>query len=317
MKTYAPSYYKSFKCIADQCRHSCCIGWDVYIDQDTAELYKNSTDPFGQYISQSMCHTDDGFCFEMNEKRRCPFLDQKGLCSIITKKGEDFLCEICKEHPRFYNVFSHRYEVGLGLSCEEAARIILSQKKPAELVVVSEDETDELELSVQEEYILKKRKELLNILHSPAFPMEKKVELMLDSSQCCFPDLTPNEWAGVLEKLERLDDKWNDAISLLKALPTQQSLPEFDVQMENLLEYFIFRHVSSAWDEEELAAAVGFSVLGYKIINWLCIGEKLKKGVCSFEKLCDFARMYSAEIEYSEENTSFLLELFTNLQQNT
>ena len=33
MKTYAPNYYKSFKCIADRCRHSCCKGWNVYLDE--------------------------------------------------------------------------------------------------------------------------------------------------------------------------------------------------------------------------------------------------------------------------------------------
>ena len=40
MKLYAPSYYKSFKCIADKCRHSCCIGWEIDIDDDTFEYYK-------------------------------------------------------------------------------------------------------------------------------------------------------------------------------------------------------------------------------------------------------------------------------------
>ena len=38
--------------------------------------------------------------------------------------GEEYLCNICREHPRFYN-YTDVAEVGLGMSCPEAARIIL------------------------------------------------------------------------------------------------------------------------------------------------------------------------------------------------
>ena len=37
MKLFAPKYYTEFSCIADRCRHSCCIGWEIDIDADTAE----------------------------------------------------------------------------------------------------------------------------------------------------------------------------------------------------------------------------------------------------------------------------------------
>ena len=41
MKIFAPDYYRDFKCSAGNCRHSCCIGWEIDIDYETAELYKN------------------------------------------------------------------------------------------------------------------------------------------------------------------------------------------------------------------------------------------------------------------------------------
>lgn len=34
-----PSYYKTFQCIADKCEHSCCIGWEIDIDEDSYEYY--------------------------------------------------------------------------------------------------------------------------------------------------------------------------------------------------------------------------------------------------------------------------------------
>ena len=34
-----PSYYKTFQCIADKCEHSCCIGWEIDIDEDSYDYY--------------------------------------------------------------------------------------------------------------------------------------------------------------------------------------------------------------------------------------------------------------------------------------
>ena len=36
MKIFAPDYYRDFKCSAGNCKHSCCIGWEIDIDEDTA-----------------------------------------------------------------------------------------------------------------------------------------------------------------------------------------------------------------------------------------------------------------------------------------
>ena len=33
MKEYIPDYYKDFQCIADKCKDSCCIGWEIMIDR--------------------------------------------------------------------------------------------------------------------------------------------------------------------------------------------------------------------------------------------------------------------------------------------
>jgi lysine-N-methylase len=34
MKLIAPDTYPEFCCIADRCRHSCCIGWEIDVDPD-------------------------------------------------------------------------------------------------------------------------------------------------------------------------------------------------------------------------------------------------------------------------------------------
>ena len=73
---------------------------------------------------------------------------------------------------------------------------------------------------------------------------------------------------------------------------------------EQLLCYFLYRHLPSAVDEIDLEARVLFSYLSYHVVRILCA---LREN-CTLEDLLDIARMYSAEIEYSEENTERILE---------
>ena len=48
MRTRVPAYYDAFHCLAGACPHSCCIGWEVVIDPDTARLYQNQPGPLGE-----------------------------------------------------------------------------------------------------------------------------------------------------------------------------------------------------------------------------------------------------------------------------
>ena len=137
MKLYAPGYYKNFSCIADKCTHSCCIGWEIDIDSDTMAKYTSVTHGYGKQIRDSIDVTDTPH-FRLTDGERCPHLDQQGLCRIISNLGEAYLCDICREHPRFYNDTSRGREVGLGMACEEACRIILESDEYARMIEIGE-----------------------------------------------------------------------------------------------------------------------------------------------------------------------------------
>ena len=308
MKTYAPDYYKKFHCIADKCRHSCCIGWDVYIDEATQGKYKSLDGEIGKRAKEALCEKEDGICFEMCEGGKCPFLNERGLCDIILDVGEDYISEICHEHPRFYNCFSDRIEVGIGLSCEEAARIILGQKKPAILEVIDEDDEDEDTLWEDEAYILEKRDELLSILQKDNLSLEETIAQILSAADSKLPQKSYVEWAKILSSLERLDEEWEHMLDLLADCEDATPDKSLEYAFKNLLSYFIYRHVSAA-DEDSLSATAAFACLSVKIIQGICAAEVKRQGSCSFDFLCNAARLYSAEIEYSEENTQKLIEL--------
>ncbi len=91
---------------------------------------------------------------------RCPFLNERGLCEMILRYGEGMLCQICRDHPRFRNYWSDRVELGLGLVCEEAGRLILSRETPMQLFTLEDGGEDE-ELPEDEEELLRLREKLL------------------------------------------------------------------------------------------------------------------------------------------------------------
>lgn len=41
MKSKVPDYYEEFHCIASECKHSCCIGWEIDVDIQTYRNYCN------------------------------------------------------------------------------------------------------------------------------------------------------------------------------------------------------------------------------------------------------------------------------------
>ena len=38
--TIYPDFYDAFRCTADRCRHTCCRGWEIDIDAETAARYR-------------------------------------------------------------------------------------------------------------------------------------------------------------------------------------------------------------------------------------------------------------------------------------
>ena len=145
MKLIAPDYYKDFRCIAGACKHSCCIGWEIDVDPDKLAYYDTVTGPLGDRLQKGIDRTAQPPHFILGEHERCPFLNKEGLCDLIIGLGEDSLCQICRDHPRYRSFFVSRTEIGVGLCCEAAAALILKKTEKTKLVTLEEDgEPDDL-----------------------------------------------------------------------------------------------------------------------------------------------------------------------------
>ena len=118
-----PKYVEVFKCIGGECPDSCCIGWEVDIDEETYYYYRTVQGDFGKRLEASICEEDGERFFPLVEKKRCPFLNDRNLCDIYTNLGEEHLCTVCTEYPRYYEVVGDYEQIDMSLSCMEYGRI--------------------------------------------------------------------------------------------------------------------------------------------------------------------------------------------------
>ncbi len=296
---YAPSYYAEFRCIADACRHSCCIDWEICIDSETYNKYKHMSDIIG---TVKVC--DDGPCFELTEQGRCPHLNEQGLCNIILSHGEEYLSEICRNHPRFFNYLGNGIaEAGLGIVCEEACRLVLGHEKPFLLEKIEDFEYCDADNSIFDARTGRDR--IISVIEAEGSFKEKVKQLINEFN---IPtDYTLSEIFFRFLSLEILDTDWKKDLESLELNEIQNYTDnEFCKYYERLLIYFVYRHVSTALSLDNMRARLGFALLSVNIIRALFESSS----EMTFENLIDFSRRYSAEIEYSEENTEELVWLF-------
>ena len=290
MKLFAPKYYKDFCCIADKCRHSCCIGWEIDIDDESDEKYRILSEGYGKVIRDSVSR-DGPPHFVLKENDRCPHLDERGLCRIIINLGEDYLCHICREHPRFYNETPLGMEVGLGMCCEEAARLILGSDGYDETELIGEAE----ELIPNSPFdSLSHRKKIYSILSDRSRSLTERIIEIEKEYGVYVNSRTEKDWRELLSALEYLDSSHRDMFQAYSENP--KPIKELEKPLERALAYFIYRHVTPSENENDLKAAIGFSIFCCRLICSLA---------AHFPKapIADLARTVSEELEYSEENT--------------
>lgn len=302
MKLYTPKYYERFVCIADRCKHSCCIGWEIDVDEDTYKKYKKLQGGYGENIKESICEADTPH-FVLCDGDRCPHLNERGLCNIILNLGEEHLCHICREHPRFYNYTNLGKEVGLGLSCEEACRLILSSDDFAETVCLGEfdGETDIIDTDFDPIIC---REKIFSLLSDPSLTYSQKIKTIEEDYRVS-PTLVGDEvLRETIASLEYLDE---DHRALFSHYSSEFSA-DFGFEKEALraLAYFVYRHTSECLDLDDFRAALGFCLFCLNLLTSLARAENTQ----SFEDFCDIARIISEELEYSEDNTESIKSEF-------
>ena len=286
MKTLSLSIYPEFQCKADKCLHSCCIGWEIDIDEETFERFLNISGDLGKKIRDNT-EKEPVPHFVLDKDERCPFLDHRGLCEIILEKGESFLCDICRDHPRYRNP-GH---LGLGLCCEEVARLFVETTDPITLIELNEENFDYIEYDVTQEL-----EELISIFNS-SLTLKKKMESCAKMYGIDLGVFEKEETYQLLMDMERLDVSWEDYLKAMED-PRIEDLKEDENKIfSNVAIYFLHRYLPQSYDEDSFADYLRFAFWSVRTIIAVFRGTKGAKA-----DLIELLRLYSSEIEYSDEN---------------
>lgn len=177
-----PDYFNEFKCTADRCRDTCCAGWQIVIDKESMEKYKNLK---GDYIWKVMACVDwETETFRQDNAKRCAFLNEQNLCELYKNAGEESLCKTCHNYPRHIEEFEGVREITLSVSCPEVAQILMERLTPVDFVTREDVEVEETEsfdnydpflFSILEDA----RKEMLLIMQNRDIPLKERAVRVL------------------------------------------------------------------------------------------------------------------------------------------
>ena len=202
----------------------------------------------------------------------------------------------------FFNRVGNRVEVGLGLVCEEAARLILGDDEPflLEEIGASEDDTD-VDTDYEEALII--RDKIISYLDDSGVKFEEALAHISKEYDVKCDFYTFAEWCDIFLGLECLDPEWHNIIAeanISSNTPFSQDCDSFYIR---LLKYLVYRHVGVSENYLNLRARLGFSLLCADFVRRIAEREP----GTTFERICDISRMLSSEIEYSEDNTASLI----------
>lgn len=300
-----PDFYNSFKCIAGRCSDTCCVGWEIDIDESSQESYRKVAGAFGDKLRQNI---EDGH-FKLLPHDRCPFLDKGNLCEIYTHLGEGALCDICREHPRFVEVYGDIMERGIGLCCEEAARLLLEGEGPltftAEEIDEPEDEIDDDDREIRDQVLYEREQIFATLADSSLSFQERLHDAFGFSVDAPFtPFENANAYLELLEKTESFGPAWDEALVRIKERLAAGTVQDEGFFSENesarILAYTVYRHYAKClFDGYEQGKRL-FAVFFWNVARFFThelAGTDNTKNV-----KVDAIKILSRQLEYCEEN---------------
>ena len=307
-----PSYYDTFRCIAGACPDSCCKEWEVQVDADSAAYYRSLTGSLGDRLRQVLRDDADGGALMTIENGRCPMWRDDGLCRIQAELGEEALCQVCTDFPRLRHDYGDFLELGLELSCPEAARIILSAPWAPTLVEEipggDDPEYDEEAMAslkatrstalslLQFPYSASRRLALLLLYgYQAQAELDGEEELAfdpdtaLDSAVSFAKNGDIRSIADFFRSLEILTPGWSSLLEQAANMPLQETcIP--------LAQYLIERYWLQAVSDYDLACRVKFILIACLLVNSLP------------GSFAENAQLFSKEIENNTDNVEGILD---------
>lgn len=223
------NYLKDFRCIGGICQDNCCIGWSVEIDRKTFAAYGKFKDPMLKKLIREKIYENEEFydekvdfaLVELEEDKRCPFLNGENLCRIQAKMGEAHLSNVCATYPRMTNEINGVLECSATISCPEIARLILGSRErltfeeeegevPGRNIISISLETRSTGIIPSIQHLLELRNFTINVLQQREFLLSERIVFLGLFFRQIQSDMDTNKGKGVAEVIHRFQRKLNE-----------------------------------------------------------------------------------------------------------
>lgn len=312
MRITKPKYYDTFRCLASDCPDSCCKEWAVLVDAGSAARYRDLPGQLGEQLRAVMVEEDGDTILKLTVDRCCPMWREDGLCRIQAQLGEAALCHTCHQFPRLRHDYGDFAELGLELSCPEAARLILNDNGPDLTEIVPGGDLPEYDMEAMT-ILLRSRTEFLSLLNSNQLSVGNTLAVLLVYGYAVQNELDGGDTAvldpnamltaaksmaanGNLEailyfykSLEVLTPKWLQRLETASITPMVEAL-------RPLVKYFINRYWLQAVSDYDLIGRVKLTIVSCLVIH--ALGGSLT----------ETAQLYSKEIENDADNIDAILD---------
>ena len=241
MKIRVPEYFKDFKCIASKCEDTCCAGWGIVIDDATYDRYKNVQGEFGDRLRSEIVHEAGENIFVL-KGNNCPFLNKEKTCDIYINIGEENLCYTCQQYPRYTEEFGSLREIGISLSCPEAARIMLNNDKKVTFELSENEEVVSSYNDINAQLfieLLQSRNIVMDMLQDRDIDLRKRVALALLFVDEIQEKIDESE----IKEIKSVREKYSDKLFLEELLEKLEEYKDNEgIKYDNIQEYFnVFR----------------------------------------------------------------------------
>ena len=241
MKIRVPEYFKDFKCIASKCEDTCCAGWGIVIDDVTYDRYKNVQGKFGERLRSEIVHEAGENIFVL-KGNNCPFLNKEKTCDIYINIGEENLCYTCQQYPRYTEEFGSLREIGISLSCPEAARIMLNNDKKVTFELSENEEVVSSYNDINAQLfieLLQSRNIVMDMLQDRDIDLRKRVALALLFVDEIQEKIDESE----IKEIKSVREKYSDKFFLEELLEKVEEYKDNEgIKYDNIQEYFnVFR----------------------------------------------------------------------------
>ena len=282
------------------------------VDPRSAAYYRTLTGDLGDRLRAVLQDTDGSTVMQI-ENNRCPMWRQDSLCRIQAELSHDALCNTCRNFPRLQHDYGEFIELGLELSCPEAARLIFTDTQGNMLRQAQPGgSTPEYDLELMQ-LLRSSRRTALDFLNSSSFSVGETLAVLLlyghnvqeeiDSGetipfdpQALLTEAKTYTGKGDLlqlvdffKNLEILTDRWRIRL----AQPTALHL---DTALLPLARYMLNRYWLQAVSDYDLVCRVKLIVIACLLVGTLG-GDPVQT-----------AQLFSKEIENDPDNLDQILD---------